>query len=191
MARTRRTDYRRIVALPVLPAVASILALTVGETEIVKPAVRPPAATEAPRPCSSSEYRQFDFWLGEWNVAQSGKTAGVNRITSLLGGCAVREEWKGVSGLSGTSLNMWDSAKKRWTQTWVDDKGNVLFLVGGRQGPKMVLEGDMPDGKGGTVRNRISWTPLPEGRLRQVWDASADGGKTWTSEFDGEYSARK
>ncbi len=164
----------------------SILALTVGETETFKPAAQTPAAA-LPKPCSAPEYRQFDFWLGEWNVADAGKHAGVNRITPLLGGCAVREEWKGASGLTGTSLNMWDSAKKRWTQTWVDDKGNVLFLVGGLQGPKMILEGDKPDGKGGTVTSRITWTPLPSKGVRQVWETSKDGGKTWEMAFDGDY----
>ncbi len=118
------------MALPALPALAGILALTVGEIEIVRPPSDGPAATPAPRPCSSAEYRQFDFWLGEWDVAEKGKPAGVNRITAILGGCAVREEWKGASGLTGTSLNMWDSGKRRWTQTWVDDKGNVLLLLG-------------------------------------------------------------
>jgi hypothetical protein len=176
------------MVLPPLSALASILALTVGETEIFKPAASSAAAaTPAPRPCSSPEYRQFDFWLGDWNVAQAGKPAGTNRITPLLGGCAVREEWKGVSGLTGTSLNMWDAARKRWTQTWVDDKGNVLFLVGGREGPKMVLEGDTPDGKGGTVTNRISWAPLSGGHVRQLWETSTDGGKTWETAFDGDY----
>ena len=179
------------MALPALPALAGILALTVGEIEIVRPPSDGPAATPAPRPCSSAEYRQFDFWLGEWDVAEKGKPAGVNRITAILGGCAVREEWKGASGLTGTSLNMWDSGKRRWTQTWVDDKGNVLLLSGGRQGPKMVLEGDTTDGKGGTVKNRISWSPLEAGRVRQIWETSTDGGKTWETEFDGDYGPRR
>ena len=86
---------------------------------------------------------------------------------------------------------MWDSGKRRWYQTWVDDKGNVLLLSGGRQGAKMVLEGDSPDGKGGTVRNRISWSPLAAGHVRQVWETSSDGGKTWETAFDGDYGPRR
>ena len=179
------------MALPALPALAGILAFTVGEIEIVRPPSDGPAATPAPRPCSAAEYRQFDFWLGEWDVVEKGKPAGTNRITSILGGCALREEWKGISGLTGTSLNMWDSGKRRWYQTWVDDKGNVLLLSGGRQGAKMVLEGDSPDGKGGTVRNRISWSPLAAGHVRQVWETSVDGGKTWETAFDGDYGLKK
>jgi hypothetical protein len=35
---------------------------------------------------------------------------------------------------------------------------------------------------------RISWTPLPRGDVRQLWERSADGGRTWTVIFDGRYS---
>ncbi len=178
------------MALLTLSALAGILALTVGETETARPPAAGSAATPAPKPCSSPEYRQFDFWLGDWDVTEAGKPAGTNRITAILGGCAIREEWKGVSGLAGTSLNMWDSAKRRWTQTWVDDKGNVLLLTGGRQGPKMVLEGEKPQGQG-TVRNRITWSPLEGGHVRQLWETSTDGGKTWEKAFDGDYRPRK
>ena len=178
------------MALPTLSAIAGILALTVGDTEVPRPSQDGKAAAAAPKPCSSPEYRQFDFWLGDWDVAEKGKPAGANRITPILGGCAVREEWKGVSGLTGTSLNMWDSTKKRWSQTWVDDKGNVLVLVGGRQGAKMVLEGEKPAGKG-TIRSRITWTPTSGGHVRQLWETSTDGGKTWTNEFDGDYAPDK
>ena len=38
-------------------------------------------------PCSGAEYRQFDFWLGEWEVESGGKRAGTNRITRVQGGC--------------------------------------------------------------------------------------------------------
>ena len=92
---------------------------------------------------------QFDFWLGEWDVTQpTGKAAGHNRITSLLGGCALREEWTGASGSHGTSLNAYDPAAKRWRQTWVDDSGTVLVLEGQFQGGKMTLQGELP-GAGG------------------------------------------
>ncbi len=178
------------MALPTLPALAGILALTVGETTIVRPPSDASMTAAAPKPCTSPEYRQFDFWLGNWEVVEAGKTAGGNRITSILAGCAVREEWKGASGLSGTSLNMWDSAKKRWSQTWVDDKGNVLLLTGGRQGAKMVLEGEKPQGAG-TVRNRITWSPIAGGHVRQLWETSTDGGKTWATAFDGDYGPKK
>ena len=151
-----------------LPAVlAGILALTVGDAEIARrrPPTSPRQATAAPKPCAAPEYRQFDFWLGDWDVTRAdGKMPASIASPAILGGCALREEWTGAGGLTGTSLNMYDAGARRWHQTWVDDKGNVLLADGGLQGAKMVLEGDSPDGKGGTVRKRITWSPLDGGQ---------------------------
>lgn len=46
-------------------------------------------ADQGSPPCSSQEHRQFDFWLGEWDVTQKGKPAGTSRITAILGGCVL------------------------------------------------------------------------------------------------------
>lgn len=167
---------------------AGILAMAIGDSGGPSTATDPPAQpAPAAKPCSAAAYRQFDFWLGDWNVATpDGKPAGTNRITRILGGCALREEWVGAAGTTGTSLNAFDAATRRWRQTWVDDKGGVLLLEGGFQKGRMVLAGDHPvDGR--SVRERITWTPLPGGRVRQLWDSSKDGGKTWEVAFDGTY----
>ena len=60
-------------------------------------------------------------------------------------------------------------------------------LDGGLVGGSMVMQGQNPatDGTGMTT-HRISWTPNPDGSVRQLWDASGDG-KTWTVLFDGLY----
>ena len=144
------------------------------------------AAPQTAPPCASPEHRQFDFWIGEWEVTRpDGKFAGHNRITPILGGCALREEWTGAGGNQGTSLNAWDPDARRWRQTWVDQGGTVLLLAGGIDGGKMVLQsGD------GASRQRITWTPMGDGRVRQLWDSSSDGGKTWKVEFDGIYAKK-
>jgi hypothetical protein len=140
-------------------------------------------APQAASPCASPEHRQFDFWIGEWEVTlPDGRVAGHNRITPILSGCALREEWTGAKGNQGTSLNAWDPDARRWRQTWVDQSGTVLLLAGAFEGGKMVLQsGD------GASRQRITWTPMDNGRVRQLWDSSADGGRTWKVEFDGTY----
>jgi hypothetical protein len=173
------------------PLLAGVLALGVADLETSHAAADPPAATPAAKPCATPEHRQFDFWLGDWDVTNpAGKAAGRNRITLILGGCALREEWTGASGTSGTSLNMFDADARRWRQTWMDDSGSVLLLTGEFRDGKMVLEGDSPAGPGKTVRQRITWTPLSGGRVRQLWDSSTDGGKTWKVEFDGMYAKK-
>jgi hypothetical protein len=45
--------------------------------------------------------------------------------------------------------------------------------------------GDLPGGK--KALQRITWSQLPGGKVRQFWESSTDGGKTWTVAFDGTY----
>jgi hypothetical protein len=166
---------------------SGVLAMTAAEVEVVRSADPPPAP--AAKPCASAEFRQFDFWIGDWDVTTpDGKVAGHNRIEPILGGCALRENWTGARGTNGTSLNVFDAGTRTWRQTWVDDGGSVLLISGRLDGGRMVLEGDAPAGGGKTTRQRITWTPLPGGRVRQLWSSSADGGKTWKVEFDGTYA---
>jgi Protein of unknown function (DUF1579) len=145
-------------------------------------------------PCAASEHRQFDFWLGDWNVHRpDGTLAGRNRIVSLFDGCVLHESWEGSSGHRGTSLNIYDAARGVWHQTWVDSSGMLLVLEGGLQADAMVLEGrsGSPTEPTVTVRHRISWTLIdgdPD-RLRQHWEFSADGG-SWETLFDGRYARR-
>ena len=150
-----------------------------------------PAPTPSPAPCRSPEYRQFDFWVGDWDVhTPDGKTAGVNRIERILNGCALRETWKGARGSNGTSLNSWDPGTRRWHQTWVDDDGLVLNLEGGLRAGKMVLLGETVSPTGDRALQRITWSSIAGGRVRQLWEKSGDGGKTWEIAFEGIYSPR-
>lgn len=153
----------------------------------------PAAAQSAPTPaqCREPEYRQFDFWVGEWDVTlPDGKTAGHNRIEPILGGCALRESWTGAGGLAGTSYNVYDRSRKVWHQTWVDGQGNLLQLEGGFASGRMTLQGETVDSAGAKARQRIIWEPTGPGGVRQLWETSSDGGATWTVAFDGRYRKR-
>ncbi|HVO88757.1 MAG TPA: hypothetical protein VMV45_09455 [Casimicrobiaceae bacterium] len=140
--------------------------------------------------CTSPEYRQFDFWLGDWQVAgPTGKPVGRNRITAIHNGCALQEQWTGNGGSTGTSLNTYDASRKRWHQTWVDNGGNLLLLEGSFADGRMTLSGATQRAEAtGTDLQRITWTPQPDGRVRQLWEASEDDGKSWKVVFDGWYS---
>lgn len=145
---------------------------------------RPAAPAKA---CSGAEFRQFDFWIGEWDVVnQQGRPAGTNRITDIESGCALLERWTGAGGATGTSLTFYDRADGRWHQAWMDGKGQALRLSGGCRGSRMVLESTRAEGR----VERVSWTRVEGGRLRQVWESSSDEGKTWTVVFDGTYIKR-
>lgn len=141
--------------------------------------------------CNSPAQRQFDFWLGDWEVRDpDGQLVGRNRIRRAVGGCGLREEWRGKSGLIGTSLNAWSEQRGVWHQTWIDSAGTLLLLEGGLRNGTMVLEGTAPDDDqtGGVVHHRISWSVIDDDRdrVRQHWQVSSDGQK-WETAFDGRY----
>lgn len=152
------------------------------------------SARQAARtPCTGSENRQFDFWVGNWEVTDSaGKTIyGTNRVSLEEGGCLVHENWAGSRGGTGQSLNFFDPLKQQWEQVWVGSDGLVLQIAGHLKGSSMVLEGEGMGPGGKVVKQRAAWTPQPDGRVRQYWEQSADGGATWTVAFDGWYRPRK
>lgn len=145
-------------------------------------------AAPAPRPCSTEKFQQFDFWVGSWDVADaSGEPAGRNEI-SHDNRCVVVERWRSSQGGTGISLNYYDPRADKWRQRWVGG-GAILDMEGGMKDGSMVLEGPLQDiGTGRLTVLRGTWTPLPDGRVRQHFVESADGGKTWTDWFDGYYT---
>ena len=140
--------------------------------------------------CDAAPFREFDFWLGEWNVhTPDGKLAGVNRIEREYGGCVVHERYDTSRGYRGESLNIYDASRKRWHQTWVDSAGTLLLLEGGFTGGSMVLEGSTVGDDGKAVRHRITFTPNANGSVRQHWE-STDATGAWTTAFDGTYTRK-
>jgi len=163
---------------------ALLLAFAAGSAVCQEPAAQTP-----PPPCASEQYRQFDFWLGDWEVADAdGNRQGTNTIESILGGCVLRESWQGT-GSQGYSHNIYDRTTGRWHQTWVDAGGTLLQVDGGLVDGAMVLEGTGIARGGATVHHRISWTPLDDGRVRQHWQTSSDG-DSWSDAFLGFYTRR-
>ncbi len=144
-------------------------------------------ASPAHAACDKTEYRQFDFWLSEWDVKSltSGKTGSINTIVSLYDGCVIREEYTTPSGYSGMSINFYDTDSGRWHQTWMDNQGSPLFLSGGLVDGKMVLESD----SGRSPAQRITWSVDDSGSVRQHWEQLGDN-KAWKTVFHGLYTKR-
>lgn len=149
-----------------------------------------PAAFAAQQPpaqdCSGPEHRAFDFWVGEWEVTSSGRVAGTNSITLTQQGCILHEHWIGAGGGTGESFNFYDRTTGKWNQVWISNRGVVLRLSGIYAGGKMALEGQTKSSQG-TVQHRITFFRNSDGTVRQFWEQSRDGGKTWTVAFDGLY----
>lgn len=149
----------------------------------------PVAAQQAPPGCTMPEQRQFDFWVGEWNVTDStgAVTYGTSSVTREEAGCLVHEHWAGAKAGTGQSLNFLDRRTGQWTQAWVGSAGGTLIMTGHLEGTAMVLVGEGLNPKGQVVINKVQWIPEPDGRVRQFWQVSRDGGQSWVTAFDGWY----
>lgn len=158
------------------PLVATVLAAT--------------AAAASAGPCDTPERRQFDFWLGQWEVrTPNGKLAGTNSIEREYDGCVIHERYTTERGYKGESLNAYDTGRKVWHQTWVDNQGTLLLLEGSLQGASMVLQGQNIGEGGRIVKHRITWTPNPDGSVRQHWESTNEQGQ-WATAFDGAYTRK-
>lgn len=142
--------------------------------------------------CTASEYRQFDFWLGNWHVFVPGTTApvfaGTNVIERELDGCVVEENWTDIA--RGRSINVYDASDGHWHQHWVYAGGgpsSVLILDGGSPGAgTLAMAGTRLGLNNNVVRDSITWTAITPDSVRQHWVTSVNGGSFFTS-FDGRY----
>lgn len=84
------------------------------------------------QPCNTPEARQFDFWIGEWNLTWGDEGKGTNIITSTLGGCVILENFDGTPSitLKGMSVSTFNARSGKWEQTWVDNQGGYLDFTG-------------------------------------------------------------
>jgi hypothetical protein len=142
-------------------------------------------------PCKyRDEFREFDFWIGEWDVhTADGAFAGSNRIEKVQADCVLLENWVSATGVSGMSMNYLDTSTNEWVQVWSGAGGTQITIRGGLGDEGMLLEGEIHYIAGGTSAPlRGLWTPLPDGRVRQFFEQSNDGGNTWALWFEGFYT---
>lgn len=143
------------------------------------------------KPCLENErFADFDFWLGNWEVhTADGTLAGTNVITREEAGCVIVERWEGASGVTGMSINYYDQANGEWVQVWNSANGTQIDIRGGMTEDGMLLTGRIHYvGRDASADFRGLWTPLPDGRVRQFFEQSGDGGETWQPWFEGFYS---
>lgn len=168
------------------------LLLTAGPAAAQTP---PPAPAPSPPACATPEYRQFDFWVGRWDVYPTGadKLVAHSLIERLYGGCAIRENWMPLTGGGGGSLSNYVASEKGWRQTWLDSSGARVEFTGGLVGEAMVITGSWPGAvtPGQDALVRMTYTRGPDGSVRQFGEASTDGGKTWATNFDFTYRPAK
>jgi hypothetical protein len=149
-------------------------------------------AQQAPPSCEEIDvHRQWDFWVGEWDVVVNDSTrtpAGTNSITARHNGCMLQEEWRSASGGTGSSTNFYDGARGVWRQVWVAP-AYVIEIEGGLdEHGAMVLEGELRTFVTGAVSPfRGIWTPLEAGVVNQRFEIQNTETGDWAVWFDGLY----
>ena len=137
--------------------------------------------------CPAAEFRQFDFWLGDWDtfevVGDTAKSIARTHVDLIAAGCAVHELYEQTDGLVGDSILSFDPVRKVWQQTWVTNGGSLMVLAGAFKNGAVTLEGEYHSGNGKNLLNRITWKAEGSG-VRESAVLSKDGGKTWEPNFD-------
>ena len=141
--------------------------------------------------CTSAEHRQFDFWIGTWDVrirARSapdkdewGEANGTQTIESILGSCAIAEHFSAEGPQqpwAGKSYSMWQSKLGKWRQTWVDDSGNFIALTGGVEAGVMTLYGEPRTVADKTIQMRMVFKDVTRDSLLWEWQRTDDN---WTT----------
>ena len=170
-----------------------MITILAGMLQAAQPAT-PPSPPTPPPPCASEAHDDFDLWVGEWNVTQTGSDTKVadSKIERVHNGCVVREFWMPLQGSGGSSLNsIRDDG--RWHQRWTGSSGETVDFVGGlNDAQQMVLTGYWGNYGGPGVARlvRMTYTKNDDGSVRQHGEISADHGTTWSTGFDLTYHVK-
>ena len=137
---------------------------------------------------------ELDFWLGEWACTWDGGH-GTNRLSRILGDRVILEEFEaapdpdGTGALQGRSWSVFDAERRLWRQTWVDDQGSYLDLVGDTADSCFAFVRSAPE-RGPDARQRMVFRDVEADRFRWTWESSPDGGATWVTRWEIAYRRR-
>ena len=152
------------------------------------------ATAFAQQPCSAEPHsHDFDFWIGEWDVYQTGTQTlvGHSVVQSISGGCAILENWTATQGNTGKSINYYNPLTSKWEQDWIGSGG----------GPQRYLNGEYKDNvmhftyesmaNGKKVTGNFKFYNMGKDTVRQYQDVNNDDGKTVTVSYDLTYVRKK
>jgi hypothetical protein len=139
-SRRRRASLRLLAVLCALSATSASNA-------------RAQAAAEASEPCGDPAQRQFDFWVGDWDVRQEFpqpdgtviRLPARSTVTREVQGCALLERWRGrvqyfwegmtaPDSLYAISVRAWDEVDGVWRIHWLDTRAPRRWVDGGSTG---------------------------------------------------------
>ena len=188
-----------VIGLICLSGPAMLNGTAMAQTSTETPPPSESQAIEAPPPstsCRSAEYRQMDFWLGEWDLkwqAPDGTSrSGQNIITrSPFGDCVITENFDGAPGnnLKGMSVSTYSKPHGAWRQTWVDNQGGYFSLHGGLQEDgRFILEMDRLNNKG--PYSRMVFENIKADSLTWRWQGKSEHDGDWADRWVIDYRRR-
>lgn len=151
--------------------------------------------------CGSSAAREFDFWIGDWDIRQrilraDGSWLELQAQTSVsptLDGCALVEQWRGTvqffwedmqspEPMQGLSVRAYDPQAGAWHIYWMDSRAprfGVPYSGGfdGDRGEFFRLS-ETPRGE---RTDRITFSDITPDSVMWELAVSGDGGQTWTT----------
>ena len=146
-------------------------------------------------PCATEEHRQFDFWVGEWEVKNpDDQIVGNSIIQLILNDCVILENWKSVTpGYTGKSFNYYNRSSKKWNQKWIDSNGAPIEFEGvfNKENQALYYTATTTNRAGDEVMNKLTFFHLSNDHVRQLWQQSTDNGNNWITVFDGHYRRKK
>jgi len=147
-------------------------------------------------PCMNNPHnREFDFWVGQWNVYHTGTNyqVGKSSIENTSGGCLILENWTAVGNPDeGKSMNFLNPKTGKWEQHYMGIAGASQNYYNGeyREGA-MQYEGDGVDKAGNKLFFRLTYFNEGSNQVRQLLEQSADSGKAWITLYDFTYKRTK
>ena len=158
-------------------------------------------ATRNAFPCMDiPQAREFDFWVGEWDVYPNGAATlvGHSKIEMAAGGCMILENWTAVGPMphTGKSMNYINSVTGKWEQFWIGSGGLTVsnpqkFVNGEYRDGAMRFEFEQTGRSGQKQIGRFIFFNEGPDQVRQFNEVSTDGGKTWTTVYDFVYKRKK
>jgi hypothetical protein len=157
------------------------------------------AQTSSSLPCSDPKYREFDFWIGDWDVyGLKGNKAGESKISLILDSCIILEEWTssskpGTFAYKGKSFNTYNAQSKQWQQTWVDNSGSTTHYIYGKLAANKMefLTAPFSISKDTISVLRLTFFKMDSDKVRQLGEQTKNNGLTWVTQYDLEYHRRK
>jgi hypothetical protein len=147
------------------------------------------AAPPLPATALLDAARQFDFWLGEWDLRWSDGRTGTDSVFLDLGDNVVVGSLDARPSLDYQRVchSVYARADGCWKHTWVDSDGNYLDFAGAFADGEMDLRREARH-DGGVALFRVRWHDIEAESLTWSYERSDDGGESWASLWSIDYS---